>query len=232
MITFSHVFSNSFIDGWSKRARRQSLTVAFMGNATTFEKAIVNCVSSPAHAADLVFCVKREDVNMTEYLPYEHEKCLSSRDWSGSDVCHTEKILDGLLEFVIQANSGRLPVLLVAASGGCVPALELGRRLCSNGHVVRGLIVDSGVPGSGPATAFPISVWAYRSPEEYWNGGSIVDIWQSHGYTVDFVYEYRYGGHASGFKKWTLDECKTWFEMNAEQEVESGNAPIVGSMVN
>ena len=161
MITFSHVFSNSFIDGWSKCARRQSLTVAFMGNATTFEKAIVNCVSSPAHAADL------------------------------------------------------LPVLLVAASGGCVPALELGRRLCSNGHVVRGLIVDSGVPGSGPPTAFPISVWAYRSPEEYWNGGSIVDIWRSHGYAVDFVYEYRYGGHASGLKKWTLDECRTWFEMNA-----------------
>ena len=170
MNTFSHVFSNSFIDGWSKCAQRQSLTVAFMGNATTFEKAIVNCKSSPAHAADLVFCVKREDVNMTEHLPYEHEKCLSSRDWSGSDVCHTKKILNGLLEFVIQANSGRLPVLLVAASGGCVPALELGRRLCSNGHVVRGLIVDSGVPGSGPPTAFPISVWAYRSPEKYWNG--------------------------------------------------------------
>ena len=44
---------------------------AFMGNATTFEKAIVNCVPSQTHAADLVFCVKGEEVNMTEYLPYD-----------------------------------------------------------------------------------------------------------------------------------------------------------------
>ena len=212
---FTHVFSNAVVDGWAQYLPCKSFTIVFLGNTATFERAVCEWKDSPAHTANLVFCCKGQDINMAEYSPSGAESSANFADWTGADITHTNTVLDGVMEVVTRLNAEHLPVILSCASGGCVPGVEFCRMLEARGESVRGLIVDSGVPGLGGPLNVPVSIWAYRHRNEYWNGGRIVDVWKGLGFIVDFVYEYRHSGHASGLTKRSLSECIDWLEEHA-----------------
>ena len=180
------------------------------GNTATFERAVADWDESPAACADFVLNVRSDDVNQALYVwqPGDRDE---PRDHSGSDPHHTSAVLDGVVEALLVATQARRWILY-GASGGCVSAVEIARRLLAMGRCILGVLADSGVPGTGtplPSTV-PVPVWTYAW-DSYWRQGDLAEFWSESGYTVDWTCTFRRGGHAGGISASRMQQARAYF---------------------
>ncbi len=214
---FQLLFSNSVVELYQNtklQSRDPFRVISCLGNGGTFEKSVLKWRQSPAYAADFVLCVKtKSDVQAVYCKADSDEPNSTSRDWTGHEREHTAFVLEGVADKILDHFEEKLPWVLHGASGGCVTAVVLARDLAENATTpVLSVIADAGVPGDGCALPqnVPVSVFAFRSKEEYWNGGRIAEIWRSYNHNVEFEANYTWGGHAGGVTAKRLRECLDW----------------------
>ena len=99
--------------------------------------------------ADVCITVKTKNQDQAQYtrgvLDGPHTR---HNDMTGSDICYTQQVLDGVVPALLQVVQGNCWAIH-GASGGCVTAVSLARSLLNLDHQVLAMVVDSGVPGSG-----------------------------------------------------------------------------------
>ena len=78
------------------------------------------------------------------------------------------------------------------------------------GARILGLVVDSGVPGAGPALDVPVSIFAYRHAKEFWWGGKVKPFWEAAGYQIDFYSETWRGEHGGCVSDRVFNGCIEW----------------------
>ena len=108
---------------------------------------------------------------------------------TGSDICYTQQVLDGVVPALLQVVQGNCWVIH-GASSGRVTAVSLARSLLNLDHKVLAMVSDSGVPGSGEPLPPHVPCSIFRSAlDSYWieNGREMIyDAWTHNLYNVDF----------------------------------------------
>ena len=195
------------------------LVVVALGNATDFASGVTNWYESPAWGADFIICVRSTELNQAEYVMAPGDG-MSDRDWTDSDVLHTQRVMGGVVETLKGEAADRCSWVLCGLSGGCVTAVAVARELSNVEDKVIGIVVDSGVPGSGQAWELrrvPVAVYRYTRPSdqegraEFWHNGNIAVEWKRRGYTVVEDEAYTFPGHASHMCFSLLGQCVSWF---------------------
>ena len=219
---FQCVFRNTVIEQWRNSGveQRDTAVIAVNGNHIAFDNALEK-PSDPGFAADRMICLRHWDFVQAEYVkaPHDPQDDHDGRHFTNSNEKHTELVMQGLAEAVVEADLAT-DWLVVVFSGGCVTAVALTRQLLFAGHSIRGLVMDSGVPGSQPALppAILISLFHYTGEREFWQGGQVVRAWKRRGF--DNVWPYPYNGywdrHARKVTADCVRQCWTWYQDNAQ----------------
>ena len=217
---FRLIHTNSIVEvyAWADPGRctaDRPLMVVALGNTNDFAGAVTGWYESPAWGADFVICVRSQDFNQAEYVRGWGDG-ESWRDWTESDSKHTHLVMDGVVECLKDEVPLRCTWILCGLSGGCVTAVTVAAALCRTPDKVIGIVVDSGVPGSGKALQLrhvPVSVHRYTRPAErmgrpeFWRNGDVTVEWTRRGYNVVEDQAYTSSGHASFLTYSVLREC-------------------------
>ena len=173
-----------------RHTARDAVVVCVFGNTAHWASIWNDWAETPAEHADVCISVRTSDLEQAVYVqgtldgPHTHHD-----DLTGSDVCHTDLVLDGVLPALLQVAQETRWVIH-GASGGCVTAVSLARLLYGLGHEVLGVVADCGVPGAGDPLPQSIPCSIFRSTfDRFWVADGhemIYEIWKASGYNVDF----------------------------------------------
>lgn len=217
---FRLVHANSIVEVHARAEPRRCapgrpLVVVALGNTCDFAGGVIDWHESPAWGADFVICVRSRDLNQAEYVWGLGDGPLW-RDWTESDAFYTQLVMHGVVESLKDEAPLQCTWILCGLSGGCVTAVTVAAALCKTEDKVIGLVVDSGVPGSGEAEQLrhvPVSVHRYtrpaarNGPPEFWSNGEVTAEWERRGYNVVEDEAYTSPGHASFLTDSVLGEC-------------------------
>ena len=179
--------------------------LCIFGNTGTFRRCVTDWDGSLAVYGDFVLSVRTEADKHARYVQMAGDSD-DPRDFTGSEPPHTAAAVAGGVESLVPLTKARTWILH-GASGGCVTAVEIARKLLARGHRILGLLADSGVPGSGeplPATV-PVAVWTCAW-DTNWFQRNLAQIWRAGGYHVIFDYPFHWAGHAGGVDKKRMRE--------------------------
>jgi hypothetical protein len=217
---FRLVHTNSIVEvyAWAEPRRctaGRPLVVVALGNTCDFAGGVTHWYESPAWGADFVICVRSAELNQAEYLMGLGDGA-SWMDWTESDAQHSQLVMDGVVESLKDEDPLHRTWILCGLSGGCVTAVTVGAALCGPADEVIGIVVDSGVPGSGEALQLrdvPVFVHRHTRPAErkgqpeFWSNGEVTVEWTRRGYNVVEDEAYTSPGHASFLTYSVLREC-------------------------
>ena len=217
---FRLVHTNSIVEvyAWAERRRctaGRPLVVVALGNMCDFAGGVSDWYESPAWEADFVICVRSRKLNQAEYFRGVGDGA-SDMDWTESIAEHTQLVMDGVVDSLKDEAPFHCAWILCGLSGGCVTAVTVAAALCRTLDKVIGIVVDSGVPGSGEAVQLrhvPVSVHRHTRPAErmgqpeFWSNGEVSVEWTRRGYNVVEDVAYTAPGHASFLTYSVLREC-------------------------
>ena len=215
---FNCTARNTYADLWVRDRQtedRGSLGVLVVnGNNIDFDGAL-RYASCPAWIADAFVCVRQTDTEQARYrrAPHDPADDAEGHHWTDSDREHTSRVVHGL-KAALLADGLPTEWLLVAFSGGCVTAVRLAHELLEADVALRGLVADSGVPGSEPSLPpkLLVTLFRYTAPTEYWQGGDILREWQRRCFLklYDQPYEGPSDRHAQKVTATCMSMCLDW----------------------
>ena len=226
-MSFNLIFENDFVQ--VRRSPMCVLDVAVVcvfGNGATYA-----CISGDEWPESCVqYChfainVKHRKFMQAKYI-FGHQDAVSppEAELTSTDEAHTACVLDGVCDSLL-GQATFCSWLVHGASGGAVTACSLIRQLLANERVVIGLLVDCGVPGSGPPFSVPVSVFRSRR-DPYWNAfdGQLFSIWEQSGFTVSLKADCG-AKHARAVDSQCMWQCLMWFEKKHGMSILPQNRP-------
>jgi len=223
---FQRVFHNTIAELWRREDSERTsgpvagtAVVVVNGNHTDFDSALSK-YQYPAFAADAFVCLTEWELVQADYVKAAHDPEWDPQGRHRTDTNreYTRNLMTGLAEALIEANIAT-DWLIVGLSAGCVTAVALAHKLLHAGHSIRGLVADSGVPGSEDPLPpeLVITLFRYTADFEFWQGGKVDEEWRRRGFTNmwDRPYNGAFDRHACKVTAKCVRECLSWYVNNA-----------------